>query len=782
MRFVLCGVRLGLHSSVALGLCIGANTAIFTIVNTILFRPLDFPQQEQLIYAGEGLPKLGYPEVSFSCPDYLFVASHSRSFQSTAVYQTRLYELSGIDRPERVYAARVTASLFSVLGVTPAVGRAFTQAETDHFNQVAVVTDGFSNRIFGGSKAAVRQTIYLERKPYRVIGVMPPRFSFPLRGLKFNSDSADVFVPAAWTKDERQSYGENYDHDFIGRLRSGVTAAQAGTEMRSLLNGLQALYPPELRNLESFQLSIHVAPFRDVITGAVKQPLLILWGAVVLVLLIGCADVANLMLSRTVTRQREFAVRVALGAGPGRLMRQMFAEGLVLAAAGGAAGFLLAFWALPLLLRFAPDSLPRLHEIGLDWRVLGFVAATTLATPLVFCLAPAIDVAKAAIADRLREGARTGTQSKRQRRFMSTAVVTQFVLAFVLLSGAGLLARSFVRASESDPGFKPDHVLSVGISLPSTAYRKPENVAGFYREILERASVLPGVLDAGDISELPMNRTGNSVYTVEGRQTKENSFRFYVSGNAMRLLRLPLLSGRYIDARDGLNAPPVVVISESIAKTNWPGQDPIGRRVKFGIEASPAPWMTVVGVVKDVRDSLASTAPRSLMFLSAVAQEQIFHSSVRNRRILMRTSQDPELLSNAIRQQIHQLDPALPLQQVQTLSQWLGKSLEPERFRTFLLAVFAGTALLLATLGIGGLLAYNVAQRRKEFGVRIALGASQRDLASAVLKEGCALRFSALSGESWFRPSRHVQSRLSSTIRVNTTCSRIRLSRQCSCL
>jgi len=236
-----------------------------------------------------------------------------------------------------------------------------------------------------------------------------------------------------------------------------------------------------------------------------------------------------------------------------------------------------------------------------------------------------------------------------------------------------------------------------------------------------------------------MNRTGNSVYTVEGRKAKENTFQFYVSSHAMGLLRLPLVSGRYIDARDGLDAPLAVVISESIAKRNWPAQDPIGHRVKFGGEASRIPWMTVVGVVKDVRDSLASTAPRSSMFLSAAAQEQMFHSAVRDRRILVRTSQDPALLSNALEQQIRELDPALPLQQVQTLDQWLGKSLEPERFRTFLLAVFAGTALLLAMLGIGGLMAYNVAQRTKEFGVRIALGANQRDLLSAVLKEGLRL-------------------------------------------
>ena len=683
---------------------------------------------------------MGYPEVSFACPDYLFVASHNRSFQSTAVYRTRPYELSGIDRPERVYVARVTASLFSVLDVSPAVGRAFLQVEDDQSHKLAVVTDGFAKRIFGASKAAVGRTIYLERKPYAVIGVMPARFSFPLRGRKFNSDPADVFIPTSWTKDERQTFGENYDLDFIARLKLGVMAAQAGAEMQSLLSGIQALYPPELRNLDSFQLSTHVAPFREVITGGVKQPLLVLLGAVVLVLLIGCADVANLMLSRTVARQREFALRTALGAGRWRLTRQTLAEGLVLSAAGGAMGFLLAYWALPLLLRFAPESLPRLHEIGLDWRVLCFVAAVTLTTPLVFCLAPVIDIATTEIADRLREGGRTGTQSKRQRHFMSTAVVTQFVLAFLLLSGAGLLIRSFVRASESDPGFKPDHVLSIGISLPGAAYGKPETVEEFYREALQRVSALPGVLEASGISELPMNRTGNSVYTVEGGgRAKDNAFRFYVSGDAMKLLRLPLLSGRYIDRRDGLNAPIAVVISESIAKRNWPGQDPIGHRMKFGIEASRTPWMTVVGVVKDVRDSLASTAPRSLMFLTAVAQEQIFHSSVRNRQILVRTSQDPLMLAGAIQRQIRGLDPALPLQQVQTLDQWLGKSLEPERFRTFLLAAFAGTALLLAMLGIGGLLAYNVAQRAQEFGLRMALGASQQDLVSIVVKQGLRL-------------------------------------------
>lgn len=721
----------------ALAICIGANTAIFTIVNTVLFRPLSFPDQERLVHLTEGVPSWGLPVFPFSCPDYLFVAANNRSFEATATYKDQQLEISGIDRPERVMGARVTASLFRVLKVSPVAGHAFTDAEDSESKQVAVITDGFARRTFGSAQRAVGRTVAIDRKVYTVVGVMPRAFSFPLRGVRFNSEPAEIFIPISWPKEDREEFGYRYNHNVIARLKPGVTVEQARAEVAGLLKEFVTHYPPELRNLKDFRLSSGVTLFREEITGGVQKALLILLGAVGVVLLIGCADVANLMLSRMVARQREFSIRAALGAARWMLVRQTLAEGLVLSITGGLLGLLLAVWGLPLFLRLAPESLPRVEEIGLDWRVLCFIAAVTLLTPLLFCLAPIVDLARTTIANRLREGGRTGTQSKRQRYLMAGAVVMQFSLAFLLLASAGLLIRSFIRASESDPGFRSDHILSVPVSLPRTLYDKPEKAIGFYERLLQQVRTLPGVRQSGAITDLPMNYTNNNVYTAEGGRTENQTTHvLYVSGEALPLLRIPLLRGRFIDDRDGKDAQKVTVISQTLAEQNWPGQDPIGRRIKFGIAISNMPWMTVVGVVKDVKENLESTAPRALIFQP---QKQANENDM---KILLRASGEPAALEAAVRGEIKKIDPSLPVERAQTLDQWLGESLAPQRFRTFLLTSFAGVALFLAMLGIGGLLSYNATQRTQEFGVRMALGASRKDVWMLVLKQG--LRLSAV--------------------------------------
>jgi predicted permease len=399
----------------ALALCIGFNAAVFAVVDAVLFRPLPFPDQDRLVSVTEGVPSLGYPVLPFSCPDYMFVAAHNRSFAATGVYRTEQYEMSGAGQPRRVQGARFTASLFSVLGASPAMGRAFTQEEDDRLRRVVVLNYGFAQTSFGTPQRALGETILLNRTPYEVVGIMPPSFSFPIRGSRFNDHPADLFVPVSWSNEDRIQTASNFDYSMIARLRPTVTVQRADAEVRGLIKDLVENYPTKIKQIiqrwPHFSLESQTVPFRTEFSGDVQRPLLLLMAAAGIVLLIGCADVANLMFSRMVGRQREFALRTALGAGHGRLARQTLTEGLFLSATGGAIGFSLVFWTLPILIRLAPDSLPRLNEVGLNWRITVFLAGVTLATPLIFCLGPLLDTIRSTVANRLCGEKRTSTRA-----------------------------------------------------------------------------------------------------------------------------------------------------------------------------------------------------------------------------------------------------------------------------------------------------------------------------------------------------------------------------------
>ena len=574
-----------------------------------------------------------------------------------------------------------------------------------------------------------------DRIPYTVIGIMPRSFSFPIGGAQFNSDPAVLFVPVSWTSEDRQQNVSNFDYSMVGRLRPNVTVRQANAEMHALLKRVSESYPPQMKQalhqrVPNFSLESQTVPFSEEFTGNVQRPLLLLLAAVGVVLLIGCADVANLMFSRMVGRQREFALRTALGAGSWRLARQTIAEGLVLSATGGALGFCLAFWALPLLLRFAPDNLPRLSEVGLNWRMTAFVVAVTLATPLVFCLGPLASTIRSVMSSQLRGEGRTSTQGRHQRLIMAAAVIVQFSLAFLLLTTAGLLVRSLIKATEVNPGFRREHVISVRIALPTAIYKTPAQITGFFDRLLIRLSALPGVRQSGAISDLPINTTSNVIISIEGHgDDTEKVDMIFCRGNALDTLRVPLIRGRLLQPGDNLRKQQVAVISESLAKRSWPNSDPIGRRIRFGVNIpnNNEPWLTVVGVVADVKAHLTSNLPRLLLFTTP-------DDWVNQMNVIVRTAGSPLPLASAMRHEIAQLDPSLPAGKVETLDQILNEGLSAERFRTWLLVSFAVAALLLATLGIAGLLAFNAAQRTQEFGVRIALGATRRDLLMMIFR------------------------------------------------
>ncbi|HEY3455148.1 MAG TPA: ABC transporter permease, partial [Bryobacteraceae bacterium] len=688
----------------------------------------------RLVSVTEGVPGLGFPVLPFSCPDYLFVAKNNRSFAATGAYRTQSYEVSGVGRPRRVSGAGLTASLFQVLGILPAHGRAFTQEEDEHSKRVAVLTDGFAQSTFGTAERALGRTIFLDRTPYTVIGVMPRSFSFPIRGSRFNDDPADVFVPVSWSDKDRQQLVSNFDDSMIARLKPNVTISQAVAEMHGLVKRIVADYPPTikqgLRQIGNFSLESHVAPLREEFTGNVQRPLLLLLAAVGIVLLMGCADVANLMFGRLVGRQREFALRTALGAGRWRLVRQTITEGLVLSLTGGAVGLCLAFWILPLLIRFAPENLPRLGEIGLNWRMMAFLGIVTFATPLAFCLGPLVSTLRSGSVNSLRGEGRTTTQGRHQRRIMSAAVVIQFGLAFLLLITAGLLTRSLMKASEANPGFRPEHVISVRLTLPQPAYKAPGRITSFFDVLLSRLATFPGVRQTGVVSNVPTGFTTNSVMSIEDRgKETERVDTVFCRGNALDSLGVSLLRGRLLRPEDGIGKLHATVISDALAKRAWPHRDPIGRRIRFGVDVpiNDSPWLTVVGVVADVKARLNSNSPRLLMFTT-------WPDWNNQGKIIVRTSGNPLPLRDAIRREINRLDPSLAVGKFETLDRVLEESLSAERFRTWLLLCFAGAALLLATLGIAGLLAYTTAQRAQEFGVRIALGADRRAVLVLIFK------------------------------------------------
>jgi predicted permease len=676
----------------------------------------------------------------FSCPDYLFVAANNQSFASTGVYRNQDYEISGAGQPRRIEGARVSASLFQVLGISPAIGRTFTQREDDRSTRVAVLNYGFAQNLFGTPRQALGRTILLNRISYEVIGVMPRSFSFPIRGSQFSTDPAELFVPVSWSNFDREQKVSNFNYNLVARLRPDVTVQQANAEVQGLINRLVENYPARIkqmvRRLANFSLETQVIPLREEFTGNVQRALLLLMAAVGIVLLIGCSDVANLMFSRMVGRQREFALRTALGAGYGRLVRQTLTEGLLFSTIGGAIGLGLAFWAIPLLVHLAPNNLPRLNEVDLNWRVTAFVAMITLVTPLFFCVGPLLVMLRSTRAAQLRGEGRTSTHNKRQRLIMSTAVVVQFSLAFLLLTTAGLLLRSFIHASEANPGFRPEHLVSMRIALPDTTYKTPAQIKNLFDRLLRRLSALPSVRQVGAISGL-MTSVSDGLISVRGQSSGSARVdTYFCIGDALSSLRVPLLKGRLLRPEDYAGNLHAAVISEGLAERIWPQKSPIGRQIKFGVDGpmNDQPWLTVVGVIGDLKAKLTSNAPRLAVFLPPSR-----YNWVNTMDVLVRTSANPQSLASAIRHEVSQIDPNLPVGRIETVDEILNESLSAERFRTWLLMSFALAAILLATLGIAGLLAYNAAQRMQEFGVRIALGATRHDLLGLVLRHSLQL-------------------------------------------
>ena len=729
-----------------LALAIGANTAIFSVVNGVLLRSLPYRDPGRLFALYEGITGISQP-FGFSPPDLAGLRDRAQSYEGIAAFRSAEYELSGVDQPERISAARISANLMDVLGVPPALGRAFTVEEDTGRQPVAILSDGLWRRAFGADRAVVGRAVLLDRRAYTVVGVMPPQFTFPNRGPLLNNVPAEIYLPIAFTDSELRAFGQMYNNTVVARLKPGVTPAQAAAEASALAGRLVTdLYPAELRGMP---LTMRATPLADEVVGNIRRILYVLLAAVGMVLLIACADITCLMLTRAAAREREMAIRTALGAGRSRVMRLILFETAVLAMIGGALGLALAWWGQRVLIAAAPIAVPRAPEITFDVRVLAFTLVTATLAALVCGLLPALESSRRESGAALKEGGRGASAGTRQRRLFAGLVTAQFACAVVLLAAGGLLIKSFVRLMAIDPGIRFENVISTTTNLPSGSYRSGADVRQFYLRLLERVRQLPGVTAAGAATDLPLSVRERRAFTIENPSDVVRDLRGavavdWVMGNYFEAVGVRILSGRALSDADTLSSEPVVVVNDTLARRYWPGQDPVGRRLAWGNPRTHGPWMRVVGVVGDIKQAglAAPTEPETWQPWMQMPDQALGSTIVgvfRGMHLMVRSEVPPSSLVAAIRQEVRALDPALPVTGVQTLEEIVGASASSQRFNAALLGGFAGVALLLAALGVGGVLAISVSRRTQEIGIRLALGADAVSVIRMVTRQGMML-------------------------------------------
>lgn len=737
----------------AFAIAIGANATIFSVVNGVLLRPLPYRDPSRLLLLHEGLAAVR-ERFGFSAPDYVAFRAGSRSYESMAAFRTVEYELSGVDRPERIPALRMSAALLDVLGVAPASGRAFTDAEEAARHPVALLSDGLWRRAFRADPSIVGRAIVLDRRPYTIIGVMPSSFVFPHRGTALNNVPAQVFVPMAFSDVELRAFGAMYNNSVVARLRPGITQSQAESEGAALAREIGArLYPPELREVGG-ALHVMVAPLHEAVTGNVKPVILLLLATVGVVLLIACADIACVLLARAGLRRRELALRTALGATRGRLVAATLLEIGVLAMAGGAAGLLLAWWAQRLILA-SPLPVRSAADIAIDARVVLFTTGISLLAALVCGVVPALGGAARQSGEALKDGDRLGTSSLRQRRLFSGLVIAQFACALVLLASGSLLMRSFAKLLATNPGIDGANVITAAVDLPAASYPSGAEVRSFYVRLVTALRQVPGVAQASAATDLPLSVRERRVFVIELPPPATAPLprviaNDWVMGRYFESVGIHLLRGRTIGDEDTIGSEPVVVINETMARRYWPGEDALGRRIAWGNAQTHGPWMRIVGIVGDVKQAglAAPTEPGTWQPWAQLPDGLIgghVTGVFRGMKLMVRAHVPPSSLIPAIREQVGALDPSLPLTGIRTLDEVVGASAATQRFNAWVLGGFGLVALALASLGVGGVLAISVSRRAREIGVRVALGAHSRDVIAMIVREGLVLILAGLA-------------------------------------
>jgi putative ABC transport system permease protein len=724
-----------------LALGIGANTAIFSVLDAVLLRPLPYRDSQQLVKVWTRFTGIGAPNDQnwVSAPEFRDFVQLNKSFADLAAISGDTAAIGVKGSPERVVGAEVSPSLFPILGVRAHLGRTFLpeEAQPGHEQEV-VLSYGLWQRAYGGDSGIIGRTIRANDIPMTVVGVMPPGFAYP--------DEAEIWAPLAFGPDDLAPDNRgNHGLEVLGRIKPGLTLAQVQADMDRVARTMieqNGDYP-----YQKYGFGVILHPLLEETVGDAKAPLWVLMAAVALVLLIACANVASLLLVRASGRQKETAVRMALGAGPGRLTRQLLTESILLAVVGGGAGLAITPWVLRGLVTLGASALPRVVSTGIDVWALGFTLAVAIACGILFGMAPALQVRRGGSYEVLKEGGRTslGTPTGRLRHLL---VVGEAALSLILLAGAGLLLRSFVRVLQVDPGFRPEGVLTMRISLPHVKYSKNEQVRAFYRDLLDRIQGLPGVQAAGAVSALPLSGEGNSgTVTVDTHAvpleetTPEVDYRSVTPGY-FKAMGISLVQGRYFTDSDSESAAPVAIIDESMAETYWPGQDAIGKRLKLGDRMSKLPWMTIAGVVRHVHNRTLEARSRVELYWPHT-QNPYAYSSM---GLAIRTSGDPMALADTVRKLVLEVDSEQPVYEVRTMTELMGDSVARRRLAMILMVVFACLALGLASIGIYGVTSYSVTQRQQEIGLRMALGAQRGQVLRMVIGQGMTLTLAGLGG------------------------------------
>lgn len=709
-----------------LALGVGANTTIFSFVNGILLRPLPYPKPERLVLLDETALKQGITSMGVSFPNFLDWREQNSVFEDVATYQGGNYSLTGVGEPEQLRGGRVSHGLFEILRIQPPLGRTFT-AEEDQPGHDAVVmlSHGLWQRRFGGDPTIVGRLVTLNNRSCTVIGVMPPGFRFP--------EISELWVPLALTT----KIWTRTDHGLgaVARLRDGVSLERAQTELSAIASRIEQQNP-----VTNEGLGVSVTSMRERLSGEYREALLILLGVVGCVLLVACANVANLLLARATARQKEVAVRAALGASRWRVARQLLIESSLLGAAGGAFGLVLAVWGLDLLLAAIPVSLPFWMDFSLDLRVLGFTVGISVLTALIFGLVPALQASRIDLIETLNKGGRSAAAAAHNRS-RNLLVVAEVGLSLVLLVGAGLMMRSFLLLQRVDPGLNPQNVLTLGVILPTEKYREGARRGEFFQRLMERIQAAPGVQAGGAVSTLPLSggRWGRSL-TVEGYSVLPVGQAPMIQHNVVtpgyfRAMGIPILMGRDFAETDAADSPKVTIVDERLAREYWPDTDPLGKRIRFGPPEDNEPWHTVIGVVGAVRHERLDADTRKSVYLPHL---QI---PVRGMALAIRSGENTTSLTAAVRGQVRALDPDLPITRVLPMEEVVAQAIWEPRLYAVLFGVFAAGALLLAAVGVYGVMSYGVTQRTHEVGIRVALGAKRRDIIRLIVGQGLKLAF-----------------------------------------
>lgn len=736
------GFTLAAIATLALG--IGANTAMFSVVYNVLLRPLPFPQADRLVSLEQMSTRHGAPVPSnFSYPDYRDTRERNRSFTDIAAYNNSDYTLTGTGEPIHVSTETVSAGFFDIVSVHPALGRGFAREEDAPGHHVIVLSNSLWMRQFHGDRAVLGRTVTLSGRSYTVIGVMPEGFQFPVL-----SHPIDLWITFS-KMSEPDAPGDQPITDqrgahflqVIGRLKPGVSIEQATSDVNTIAGALAAQYPDE----NKYMTVVRLRPEVDYMVGESARPLKLLLIAVGLVLLIACANVANLLLARSTARAKEIAIRSALGASTSRIVRQLMTESLALALAGAAVGTALAIWALSAIVKLYPANLPRLQQVSIDVRVLLFTSGLALVSSVLFGLVPALRIARPQLAEAMQAGGRT-SGSAQHNRLRSALVIAQTALGLMLLVGAGLLIRSLERLRHVDLGFNPEYILTAYFDLSQTRYNS-DRQDQFYRELLRRLRTVPGVVAAGGAMPMPLNDDDWSIsfnlmdHPLPASEQPSAGF-FIASPGLFEALQIPLISGRLFDESDQRNGTQVMIINQAFAQKYFPNQDPLGHRIRIGAgDGKGRPKeRTVVGVVGNVRSQTLTENPRAAYY---VPLSQMIWAPP---GLVIRTAGDPLSAVQDVRNTLAGMDAEAPLFDVRSMDDLLALDLGQAKFQTLLLGAFAGIALLLTAVGLYGVMAYSVAQRTQEIGIRMALGASRSDVLRMVLQRGAIMTGAGLVG------------------------------------